>query len=162
MATLKPSILVPYDATELSIKALDKAVEIATNMNYTILLLYIIDDASFCPSKMEKFISNQKDFEKAKKYFVKSIREGADKHLLQLVNKIKEKNKTKEKESFIRYIIRVGHPADEILSVSKDPNIRLIVMGTSGSLKKRHNRRGVGSTSRWISEVASCPVVLMR
>ena len=43
MATPKPSILVPYDATELSIKALDKAVEIATNMDYTILLLYIID-----------------------------------------------------------------------------------------------------------------------
>jgi nucleotide-binding universal stress UspA family protein len=162
MATVKPSILVPYDATELSIKALDKAVEIASNMDYKILLLYIIDDASFCPSKMQKFISNQNDFEKAKKYFVNSIKEGADKHLAELVNKIKEKNKTKEKESFVRYIIRVGHPADEILSVSKNSNIHLIVMGSSGSLKKRHNRRGVGSISRWISEIASCPVVLMR
>jgi nucleotide-binding universal stress UspA family protein len=162
MATVKPSILVPYDATELSVKALDKAVEIASNMDYTILLLYIIDDASFCPSKMQKFISNQNDFEKAKKYFVNSIKEGADKHLAELVNKIKEKNKTKEKESFVRYIIRVGHPADEILSVSKNSNIHLIVMGSSGSLKKRHNRRGVGSISRWISEIASCPVVLMR
>ena len=162
MATVKPSILVPYDASELSIKALDKAVEIASNMNYTILLLYIIDDTSFCPSKMEKFISNQKDFEKATKYFVNSIKEGADKHMAELVNKIREKNKTREKESFVTYVIRVGHPADEILSISKNPDIHLIVMGSSGSLRKRHNRKGVGSISRWISEVASCPVVLMR
>ena len=131
-------------------------------MDYTILLLYIIDDTSFCPSKMEKFIANQNDFEQAKKYLVKSIREGADKHMVELINKIKQKNEIKEKESFVRYIIKVGHPADEILSVSKNSNIHLIVMGSSGSLKKRHKRKGVGSISRWISEVASCPVVLMR
>jgi len=136
MATGKPSILVPYDATELSIKALDKAIEIA--------------------SRMEKFISNITDLEKTKKYLVNLIKEGAEKCMTEVVGKIKEK------ELFVKYIIRVGHPDDEILEVSKNPNIHLIVMGCSGSFKKRHNRRGVGSISRWISEVASCPVVLMR
>jgi len=38
----------------------------------------------------------------------------------------------------------------------------MIVMGSSGSLKKRHDRKGIGSISRWISEVATCPVVLVR
>ena len=156
MATGKPSILVPYDATELSIKALDKAIEIASRMGYEILLLYIIDDTRFCPSRMEKFISNITDLEKAKKYLVNLIKEGAEKCMTEAVGKIKEK------ELFVKYIIRVGHPDDEILEVSKNPNIHLIVMGSSGSFKKRHKRRGVGSVSRWISEVASCPVVLMR
>jgi nucleotide-binding universal stress UspA family protein len=59
-------------------------------------------------------------------------------------------------------IIRVGHPADEILTVSKEENSSMIVMGSSGSLKKRHDRKGIGSISRWISEVATCPVVLVR
>jgi nucleotide-binding universal stress UspA family protein len=155
MATGKPSILVPYDATELSIKALDKAIEIASNMDYAIILLYVIDDTSFCPSKMEKFISNMTDLEKAKKYLVNLIKEGAEKYMTEVVDKIKVK------ELFIKYVIQVGHPADEILAVSMNPNIHLIVMGSSGSLNERHNKRGVGSISRWISEVASCPVVLM-
>lgn len=156
MATGKPSILVPYDATELSIKALDKAIEMASRMDYAILLLYIIDDTSFCPSKMEKFISNMAGLEKAKKYLVNLIREGVEEYMTEVVDRIKEK------ELLVKYVIQVGHPADEILAVSKNPNIYLIVMGSSGSLKKRHNRKGVGSISRWISEVASCPVVLMR
>ena len=139
MATGKPSILVPYDTTELSIKALDKAIEIASKMDFAILLLYIIDDTSFCPSKMEKFISNMADLEKAKKYLVNLIKEGVEKYMTEVVDRIKEK------ELFIKYVIQVGHPADEILAVSKNPNIHLIVMGSSGSLKKRHNRRGVGS-----------------
>ena len=156
MATGKPSILVPYDATELSMKALDKAIEIASNMDYAIILLYVIDDTSFCPSKMEKFISNMTDLEKAKKYLVNLIKEGAEKYMTEVVDKIKVR------KLFVKYVIQVGHPADEILAVSKNPNIHLIVMGSSGSLKERHNKRGVVSISRWISEVASCPVVLMR
>jgi nucleotide-binding universal stress UspA family protein len=152
----KPSILVPYDATELSIKALEKAIEIASNMDYAIILLYVIDDSIFCPSKMEKFISNMTDLEKTKKYLVNLIKEGAEKYMTEVVDKIKVK------ELFVKYVIQVGHPADEIIAVSKNRNIHLIVMGSSGSLKKRHNKRGVGSISRWISGVESCPVVLMR
>lgn len=151
-----PSILVPYDATELSIKALDKAMEIAAKMDYTILLLYIVDDTSFYPPKMVKFISNIEDLKKAKAYFIKSIKEGVEKHMVQVVNKLKKSNISAE------YIIKVGHPADQILATSRDENVNLIIMGSSGSLKKRHNRKGIGSISRWISDVAPCPVVLMR
>lgn len=156
MTSDTPCILVPYDATDLSVKALDKAKEIASSMNYSILILYIVDDTLFYPSKISKFISNRDDFEKAKTYFVKSVKEGAEKHLTEKVNKLKKNNVVAE------YIIRVGHPADEILTMSKEENVHLIIMGSSGSLKKRHDRKGVGSISRWISEVATCPVVLMR
>lgn len=156
MSSDKSCILVPYDATDLSVKALDKAKEIALNMDYAIILLYIVDDTSFYPSKIAKFISNTDDFEKARAHFVKLIKESAEKHLTEEIDQLK-KNKIVAK-----YLIRVGHPADEILTISKDENICLIIMGSSGSLKKRRDRKGVGSISRWISEVATCPVVLMR
>lgn len=156
MASGMPSILVPYDATELSVKALSKAKELASSMDYTILLLYIVDDTCFYPSKMTRFISNIEDLKKAKAYFIKSIKKGVEKHLAEEVNKLQKNN------VMAKYIIRVGHPADQILATSRDEKVNLIIMGSSGSLKKRHNRKGIGSISRWISDVASCPVVLMR
>jgi nucleotide-binding universal stress UspA family protein len=156
MVPSMPSILVPYDATELSVKALSKAREIAAKMDYTILLLFIVDDTCFYPSKMVKFISNIEDLKKARACFIKSIKEGVEKHMVEEVNKLKKNNIAAE------FIIKVGHPADQILATSRDENVNLIIMGSSGSLKKRHNRKGIGSISRWISDVAPCPVVLMR
>ena len=35
-------------------------------------------------------------------------------------------------------------------------------MGSSGSLKKLHERKGIGSVSRWALEMAECPVSLIR
>ena len=150
------NILVPFDATELSIKALDKAKDLAASQSFTIIVLYVIDDTSFYPKEIAKYISNMDDLEKTRHYFEKTIREGAKTMIGKEVDKlIREGIAAKS-------IIRVGHPADEILTISKEENADMIVMGSSGSLKKRHDRKGIGSISRWISEVATCPVVLVR
>jgi nucleotide-binding universal stress UspA family protein len=73
--------------------------------------------------------------------------------------KVKELN---EKGINARSIVKVGDPADEILEVARNEMVHAIIMGSSGSLKKLHERKGVGSISRWISEIANCPVILMR
>ena len=152
----KSNILVPFDATELSVKALEKAKELATNQSSTIIVLYVIDDTSFYPKEIAKFISNMDDLDKARHYFEKTIRDGGQIMVGKEVDRlIRDGVAAKSK-------IRVGHPADEILTVSKEENTSMIVMGSSGSLKKRHDRKGIGSISRWISEVATCPVVLVR
>jgi nucleotide-binding universal stress UspA family protein len=67
-----------------------------------------------------------------------------------------------EKGINARSIVKVGDPADEILEVARNEMVHAIIMGSSGSLKKLHERKGVGSISRWISEIANCPVILMR
>ena len=152
----KSNILIPFDATELSVKALDKAKEIAVNQNSNIIVLYVIDDTSFYPKEIAKFISNVDKLDKLRHNYEKSIREGAE-------IMIKKQIDSLVKEGIVaKSIIRVGHPADEILTVSKEENVSMIVMGSSGSLRKRHDRKGIGSVSRWISEVATCPVVLVR
>ncbi len=152
----KSNILIPFDATELSVKALDQAKEIAVNQNSNIIVLYVIDDTSFYPKEIAKFISNMDKLDKLRHNYEKSIREGAE-------IMIKKQIDSLVKEGIVaKSIIRVGHPADEILTVSKEENVSMIVMGSSGSLRKRHDRKGIGSVSRWISEVATCPVVLVR
>lgn len=152
----KSNILIPFDATELSVKALDKAKEIAVNQNSNIIVLYVIDDTSFYPKEIAKFISNMDDFDKLRHNYEKSIREGAE------IMIKKQMDSLVEEGIVAKSMIRVGHPADEILTVSKEENVSMIIMGSSGSLKKRHDRKGIGSVSRWISEVATCPVVLVR
>ncbi|KAA2283554.1 universal stress protein [Candidatus Nitrosocosmicus agrestis] len=152
----KSNILIPFDATELSVKALDKAKEIAVNQNSNIIVLYVIDDTSFYPKEIAKFISNMDDFDKMRHNYEKSIREGAE------IMIKKQMDSLVEEGIMAKSIIRVGHPADEILTVSKEENVSMIIIGSSGSLKKRHDRKGIGSVSRWISEVATCPVVLVR
>ena len=156
MNNYKSNILVPFDATELSIKALDKAKDLATSQSSTIIVMYVIDDTSFYPKEIAKFISNMDDLDKTRHYFEKTIREGAK---IMIGNEV---DRLIHEGVVAKSIIRVGHPADEILTVSKEENASMIVMGSSGSLKKRHDRRGIGSISRWISEVATCPVVLVR
>ena len=156
MNNYKSNILVPFDATELSIKALDKAKDLATSQSSAIIVMYVIDDTSFYPKEIAKFISNMDDLDKTRHYFEKTIREGAK---IMIGNEV---DRLIHEGVVAKSIIRVGHPADEILTVSKEENASMIVMGSSGSLKKRHDRKGIGSISRWISEVATCPVVLVR
>ena len=156
MNNYKSNILVPFDATELSIKALDKAKDLATSQSSTIIVMYVIDDTSFYPKEIAKFISNMDDLDKTRHYFEKTIREGAK---IMIGNEV---DRLIHEGIGAKSMIRVGHPADEILTVSKEENAIMIVMGSSGSLKKRHDRKGIGSISRWISEVATCPVVLVR
>ena len=139
-----------------SIKALDKAKDLATSQSSTIIVMYVIDDTSFYPKEIAKFISNMDDLDKTRHYFEKTIREGAK---IMIGNEV---DRLIHEGVVAKSIIRVGHPADEILTVSKEENASMIVMGSSGSLKKRHDRKGIGSISRWISEVATCPVVLVR
>ena len=156
MNSSKSNILVPFDATELSVKALDKARDLAANQSSMIIVLYVIDDTSFYPKEIAKYISSMDDLDKTRHYFEKTIRDGAK------IMIGKEVERLIHEGIAAKSIIRVGHPADEILTVSKEENASMIVMGSSGSLKKRHDRKGIGSISRWISEVATCPVVLVR
>lgn len=152
----KSNILVPFDATELSVKALDKAREIAANQNLGIIILYVIDDTTFYPKEIAKYISNMDILDKLRHNFEESMRGGAETMIRKEVDSLVQEGVR------AKSMVRVGHPADEILTVSKEESVTMIVMGSSGSLKKRHDRKGIGSISRWISEVATCPVVLVR
>jgi nucleotide-binding universal stress UspA family protein len=150
------SILVPYDGTELSLKALEKAGELGQKFSCQIIVLYVVDDRSVYPVEIRKFVTKIQDLDNVKEQFVNIMKEAA-------LSMIKEKtDKLKEKGLSVDYIIRIGSPEDEILAVARDQYPDMIVMGSSGTLRQLHEKKGMGSVSRWVSEMVDCPVMLIR
>ena len=149
-------ILVPFDSTELSIKALDRACELAKNTNSKLILLYVVDTTCLCPGGIRNYIKDVIEFEGARDHYVEQLIQGAE----QMVGeKLMQLTQTRIDA---RSLVRAGDPADVIINVARDEMVHTIIMGSSGSLKKLHERKGVGSVSRWVSEIANCPVVLIR
>jgi nucleotide-binding universal stress UspA family protein len=149
-------ILVPFDSTELSNKALDRACQLAIDTNSELILLYVVDTSCLCPAGIRKYINDVDEFETAKNHYVSVLEEGAGQMIKE---KMKELN---QKGIDAKSLVMRGDPADEILNVARNEMVHVIIMGSTGSLKKLHERKGVGSISRWISEIANCPVILMR
>jgi nucleotide-binding universal stress UspA family protein len=149
-------ILVPFDATELSLRALENAKEAAVKSNSTLILLYVVDDSCLCPVGIKDFITQVQDFDSSKQYFVNTLKKGAE---LMINKELKEINRQGIKATFS---IKIGYPADEILAFARDEKVDIIIMGSSGSLRKLHERKGIGSISRWVAELANCPVILIR
>jgi nucleotide-binding universal stress UspA family protein len=149
-------ILVPFDSSELSIKALDRACELAKNTNSKLILLYVVDTTCLCPGSIRNYIKDVNEFDAARDRYVDQLIQGGE----QMVGeKLMQLNQTKVDA---RSLVQAGDPADVIINVARNEMVHAIIMGSSGSLRKLHERKGVGSVSRWISEIASCPVILIR
>ena len=148
-------ILVPFDATELSIRALEEAKEVALKSRSMITLLYVIDDTCLSPPGIKDYIAQIKDFDSSKQNYLSVLRRGAE---LMINKKVEEMN---QQGINAKLSVKIGNPADEILAVARDERSDLIIMGSSGSLKKLHERKGIGSVSRWVSDIAECPVSLI-
>lgn len=149
-------ILVPFDSTELSVKALDRACEVAKNTNSELILLYVVDTTCLCPGSIREYIKDINEFDGAKEHYVDQLIQGA-KQMIE--EKLMQLN---QKRIDARSLVSAGDPADVIINVARNEMVHAIIMGSSGSLKKLHERKGVGSVSRWISEIANCPVILIR
>ena len=149
-------ILVPFDSTELAIKALDRACEVAKNTNSELILLYVLDTTCLCPDGIREHIRDMNEFETARNRYVDELKSAAEQMIQE---KWKELNRKGIK---VTSHVKTGDPADEILNVARNEMVHAIIMGSDGSLKRLHERKGIGSISRWISEIANCPVILMR
>lgn len=149
-------ILVPFDATELSLSALESAKDDAVKSSSTLILLYVVDNTCLCPVGIKDFIPQVPDFDSSRQNFVNVLKKGAE---LMINKELREINRQGIKA---RFSIKIGYPADEILAVARDEKVDIIIMGSSGSLRKLHERKGIGSISRGVSELANCPVILIR
>ena len=147
-------ILVPNDGTEISDRALSKAEEFAESFKSEIIILHIVDDRFVPPSATLAFISDQATLEDAKVRLIKILKKGAELMLKDKMTKIKEKGIN------VRFLLAVGSPAEEIVSVSKQEKVDLIIMG-SRQLKKIEKLRALGSVTRRVSEIADCPVMIV-
>ena len=149
-------ILVPLDGTDLSLRALDRAKEEALKSNSSLILLYVLDNTCFCPVGIKDFLSQIHDFDSSQQNYINVLKKGVELMINEALRGINQQGIE------ARFSIRIGVPADEILDVARSEKADVIIMGSSGSLKRLNERKGIGSVSRWVMELADCPVILIR
>ncbi|MGC1426264.1 MAG: universal stress protein [Nitrosotalea sp.] len=143
------NILVPYDGSPLSKKALELAKDVARNFNADLKLLmvipvyYPISDSVFSGTAVMNY---QK--------VVKSLTEQGEKEM----KKITEKCREEGAKAF--YKIVHDDVSNAILKETKRSKIDLVVMG-SRKLTGVSSLKRLGSTARHVSEHAACPVTIV-
>lgn len=147
-------ILVPYDGSKYYKKSLEEAIEIAKKFGSKIYILHVIDALTVVPP----IIYDNPDALIEMKKFERVLKNTVSKSDLTLRNEVL---RCKEKEVNADYKIVTGSTADMILKFAKKMEIDLIVMGSQG-LSGIRKIMALGSVSRKVSELAQCPVLLVR
>ena len=150
-------ILVPHDASEMSDKALNKAIEFATALKYEMIILHVIDDTLIPQGAIIGFISEKSTLEDAKTKLLKLFKIGAEVMLKDRLEKA-EKNRIN-----VRLIMGMGSPAEGIADVAKNENVDLIIMGSKGVEKNNTSKlKLLGSVARRVSEIAECAIMIIK
>jgi nucleotide-binding universal stress UspA family protein len=147
-------ILIPYDGSKYSVKALTKAMELSHNLDSEIFLFSVVYVDYISPPGMLGFTRTKSEKEVIKKW-TKSVKADAEKMLKLAVKRCEEKGISAS------YNITQGNIANEILSFAKRKRISLIVIGSHG-LHGIGKLKTLGSVSRRVSEQAKCPILLVR
>ena len=143
------NVLVPYDGSPLSKKALDLAKDLARNFNADLKLLmvipvyYPISDSVFSGAAVMNY-----------QQVVKALTEQGEKE----IKKITEKCREEGAKTF--YKIVHDDVSDAIMKEVKRSKIDLIIMG-SRRLTGIASLKRLGSTARHVSEHATCPVTIV-
>lgn len=136
------SILVPFDGSEFSKKALSRACELSKIEDAKVTVVYVIP-------RYEEMI----EFFKTE-FIKKAMFEEAEK-ILNIAKKIAE-----EKEITIATVVKEGHSADQIIETSTALKNDLIVIGIYGW--KGVSKAIMGSTAERVIMNAECPVLTVK
>ncbi len=146
-------ILVPYDGSKYSKKALNEAIEISKKFFSTIYIVNVVDAALDTPTNILQGLANKK--------LRKLTREFLESENIRTNTVLKNKMKSCIKMGVeVRCEVMVGNPVYSLLRFSKNHKIDLIVIGSRGLTKVR-KIMALGSVSRKISEESECPVLMV-
>ena len=129
-------ILVPFDSTELAIKALDRACEVAKDTNSELILLYVLDTTCLCPGGIREHIRDMNEFETARNRYLDELKSAAEQMIQE---KWKELNRKGIK---VTSHVKTGDPADEILNVARIEMVHAIIMGSQRIAKEATREKG--------------------
>ncbi|SMH70728.1 universal stress protein [Candidatus Nitrosotalea okcheonensis] len=144
------NILVPYDGSMYSQKALKMAIEMAKSFDSFIYLVNVVDVSTVNPPGQILSKGKRKTLEQIKN----SIMISTESHLKEIGINYKNSG------IVIKSVVLEGDVTRELLKFIQDNDIDLTIIGSKG-------RSGIskvltlGSTSRKISELAKCPVIIM-
>ncbi|MBI3640334.1 MAG: universal stress protein [Thaumarchaeota archaeon] len=143
------NILVPYEGSSMSKKALEIGKEIARNFNANLALLmvvppyYPISDSIYVGAMVTNY-----------KKIIKELTTQGEKDLGKATEKCREEG--------VKAFYKIVHDdiSNAILKYSKKNKIDLIIMG-SRRMKGFAAIKRIGSTARHVSEHATCPVTIV-
>lgn len=143
------NILVPYDGSSLSKKALDLAKDISRNFNAELKLLmvipsyYPISDSVFSGAAVMNY-----------QRVIKALKERGEKQMKNVVEKCREQG------CKASYKIVHTDVSEAIISEAKKSKISMIIMG-SRRLTGLSSIKRLGSTARYVSEHSPCPITII-
>ena len=147
-------ILVPYDGSKYSKQALVRATEIAKKDESKIDIIMVINvDYIQPPGSLLGMVSPSSISA------IKKITASAKKEAVQMLAAQVSKCRAKGIKSDSQVLS--GNTTEEILKYAKQKKITLIVIGSQG-LHGIQKLKILGSTSRKVSELANCPVLIVR
>jgi nucleotide-binding universal stress UspA family protein len=158
--TTTSRILVPHDGSEMSDKALDKAIDFSNAFKSEIIILHIVDDRLIPSSAILGFISEKSRLEDAKIQALNILKVGAEAMLKDRMEKVKANGIN------VRFITGMGAPAEGIIDVAETEYVDLIVMGSRELKREKKYVAGklklLGSVARRVSESAESSVLIVK
>ena len=148
-------ILVPYDGSSHSKKAVSRAMEVAHNLDSEIFLFNVVNVSYISPPGMLQGLTRSKSEKSVMKKWEKSVIKETEKMLQS------ETERCKSAGLSAKYFVTRGNVSKEILDFAKKRKITIIVIGSQG-LHGVSKLKSLGSVSRRISEQAHCPVLIVR
>ncbi len=142
-------ILVPYDGSPLSKKALELAKDLARNFNSELKLFmvipiyYPISDPIFSAATVTNYQA-----------IVKALKEKGEKEMKKVTEICREEG------AKASYKIVYDDVSNAILNEAKKSKTSLIIMG-SRRMTGLSSIKRLGSTARYVSEHAQCPVTIV-
>ncbi len=150
-------ILVPFDASELSIKAVEQAIELARENQTQVFILHVIREIPLTTRFSRIELRNQEVV--ISPYSKKVYDELRDDMNITLEE---QKKRYGHYNISISTEIRIGDPAEIIVEFTKQNGIDLIVMGSIGLKGITAMIKKLGSVARSVAEEVTCPVLIMR
>lgn len=149
-------ILVPFDGSKFSKKALTEAIQIAKMANGIIYLCTVVSIGNIVPPGSLLGLMRSASSGELQRKMLRSAKAQAKALERSQVDYCKLKGVNAHYK-----IIIDGDVAEEILKVAKKKSINLIVIGSQG-LHGIGKLKSLGSVSRKVSEYATCPVLIVR
>ncbi|MCY7917273.1 universal stress protein [Bacillus vallismortis] len=144
-------MIVAIDGSDMSAKALEAAVHLAKEQQAELSILHVGREAVVTTSSLTGIVY-------VPEHFIEEIRGEVKKEGLNILEKAKEQ--AAENGIQAETIYAQGEPAHEILNTAKEKSASLIVVGSRGisGLKEMM----LGSVSHKVSQLSTCPVLIVR
>ena len=150
-------ILVPFDTSKLSIKALEKAVELSIANQSQLFVLHVIGEIPL-PIHYSKIES--KNNEVIITPLVNKLHNEIKNEMIVILEDMK--NKYAKDNVSINTEIKIGDPAEIIVEFTKQNNIDLTVMGSVGHKGISGMFKKLGSVARKVAEEVDCALLIVR